>query len=501
MDEQGDVKSKMQRVVVNAAGMEKRIALLNNEKLVECAFYRPTKKPLTGSIYKGKIQKVLPGMQAVFVDIGTDKNGFLHKDDLPAFQKLSHNEKKSISISSLIKEGESILVQVAKEETGDKGAKLTALLSFTGHLLVYFPFTPHIGISKKINESKRGALQSWGHSVLNNGDGLIIRTGCEEFPEKAMCLELDSLKRQFNETIKEAALKKAPSLITQSPFFYSLLERWLNPNVQEIIVDDFDTFNQLKEYAASFQNPYPVKLYHEKEPLFRRYGIDIDIEKAISPLVWLKNGSSLYFNVTEALTAIDVNTGKFTGKKDRSKTVVDTNLLAAKEIMKQLRLRNIAGMVVIDFITMQAKEDKEQILSVLREEIKKDSSTIVIYGFTKMGLFEMTRKKERPSLLETLAEKSNDEWIGGYRLRSETLYFELERSIKEYTFEDIEALWIEVPPHFADWLEKNNDKLTCLEKSCGYKLFISRGDSNRKLHVRHTGTAADITNRMLKDSD
>lgn len=490
----------MQRVVINAAGMEKRTALLDHDKLIECAIHRPTEKPLTGTIYKGKVQKVLPGMQAVFVDIGTNKNGFLHKDDLPSYQQLSSEDKKKATISNLIREGESILVQVSKEETGEKGAKLTALISFTGHLLVYFPFTPHVGISKKINESKRNALQAWGSSVLSDAEGLIIRTECEDFPEQEMNHELESLRRQLKEAEKKSGGKKAPALIVQPPFFYPILERWLNTKVEEIVVDDYDTYNHVKEYAASYRNPYAVKLYNEKEPLFRKFGIEIDIEKTLSPLVWLKNGSSLYFNVTEALTAIDVNTGKFTGKKDRSKTIVETNLIAAKEIMKQLRLRNIAGMIVIDFITMQSNEDKEQIMQAMREEVRNDSSTMVLHGFTRMGLFEMTRKKERPSLLETLAEKQSH-LMDGYILRAETLYYKMERLVQEYAFEDAEAIWMEVPHHFSEWLKKNPDKLKAIEEQTELFLFISAGVSNREIIVRQSGKEYEVKSRMLKDSD
>ncbi|MBN3556305.1 Rne/Rng family ribonuclease [Fictibacillus nanhaiensis] len=490
----------MQRVVINAIGMEKRTALLENEKLIECAVHRPTKSPLTGNIYKGKVQKVLPGMQAVFVDIGTSKNGFLHKDDLPAYQQLSGEEQKKVSISNLIKEGESILVQVVKEETGDKGVKLTALISFTGHLLVYFPFTPHIGISKKIKESQRTRLQDWGDSIMGDNEGLIIRTGCEEFPEVEMNQELENLRRQLDEVLKSFDAKKAPALLVQPYFFYPLLERWLNHDVEEIIVDDYETYHQVKEYAASFQNPFKVKLYNEKEPLFSKLGIETDIEKTLSPLVWLKNGSSLYFNVTEALTVIDVNTGKFTGKKDRSKTVVETNKIAAKEIMKQLRLRNIAGMIVIDFITMQSNEDKEQINKVLREALKNDPTTMILHGFTKMGLFEMTRKKERPPLLETLATKYDRHMMDGYILRPETFYYRMERILKEYTYEDDEAIWIEVPGHYSDWLKKNPDKLKFLENQHGISVIVSPSSFNREMTVRQAGKIDEIRSRMLKDS-
>ncbi|WP_144698808.1 Rne/Rng family ribonuclease [Fictibacillus phosphorivorans] len=490
----------MQRVLINAVGMEKRTALIENEKLIECAVHRPTKSPLTGNIYKGKVQKVLPGMQAVFVDIGTSKNGFLHKDDLPIYQQLSGEEQKKVSISSLIKEGESILVQVVKEETGDKGAKLTALISFTGHLLVYFPFTPNVGISKKIKESQRAKLQDWGNSVTSDQEGLIIRTGCEDFPEREMNQELKRLRRQLNEVQKYSDGKKAPALIVQPHFFYPLLERWLNHHVEEIIVDDYETYQHVKEYAASYQKPYSVKLYNEKEPLFRKFGIDTDIEKTLSPLVWLKNGSSLYFNVTEALTAIDVNTGKFTGKKDRSKTVVEANKIAAKEIMKQLRLRNIAGMIVIDFITMQSNEDKEQINKVMRDALKNDSTTMILHGFTKMGLFEMTRKKERPSLLETLATRFDRHMMDGYILRPETFYYEMDRIMKEYTYEDDEALWMEVPQHFSEWLKKNPDKLKQLEKQHDIKVIVTIGSSNREMAVRQSGKIDEIRSRMLKDS-
>lgn len=491
----------MQQVVINAAGMEKRTALLHNGKLVECAYQRPSERPSTGSIYKGRVQKVLPGMQAVFVDIGTDKNGFLHKDDLPAFQMMSKEEQKQTSISNLIKEGESILVQIAKEETGDKGAKLTALLSFTGHLLVYFPFTPHIGVSKKIKESSRDALMKWGSEQVADQEGLIIRTGCEDFPENEMVHELKGLKKQFSEVKKLAADKKASALVIRPPFYQTYLERWLNPIVEEIIVDDHDTYLQIKEYVSTYRTPYTVKLYNGKEPVFKKYGIDVEIQKSLSPHVWLKNGSSLYLNVTEALTVIDVNTGKFTGKKDRTKTVVETNILAAKEIMKQLRLRNLAGMIVIDFITMEANAEKEKITFALKEEIKKDASTIILHGFTRMGLYELTRKKERPSLLETLAVKPQGDVMDGHRIRSETLYYELERTAMEYVYHDDEALWIEGPRYFVDWLQKNPDKLNQIEKKYGVALLVTPGSSHRDLTIRQTGSKTELMERMLKESD
>jgi ribonuclease G len=501
IQEQGDVKLKMQQVIINAAGMEKRTALLHNGKLVECAYHRPSERPSTGNIYKGRVQKVLPGMQAVFVDIGTAKNGFLHKDDLPSFQLLSAEEKKQTSISSLIREGESILVQVSKEESGDKGAKLTALLSFTGHLLVYFPYTPHIGVSKKIRETQRNTLITWGSKQIEANEGMVIRTGCESFPEKEMMRELDQLRKRFIETEKIAASKKAPSLIIQPAFFYPYLERWLNTSVEEIVVDDFDTYIQIKNYVSTYSSPYSVQLYSGKEPLYKKYGIDIEIQKSLAPIVRLKNGSFLYFNVTEALSAIDVNTGKFTGKKDRSKTVVETNLLAAKEVMRQLRLRNIAGMIVVDFITMQSNEEKEKIISAIKEELKRDSSTVVLYGFTKMGLFEMTRKKERPSMLETLAVKPKGDLMDGHQLRSETFYYELERLLQEYSYQDEEALWLETPAYFANWLQKNSEKLSQLEKKYKIAVYVTAGSSNREMKLRQTGKDEEIKARMLKDSD
>ncbi|MCM3717005.1 Rne/Rng family ribonuclease [Fictibacillus phosphorivorans] len=486
----------MQQVVINAAGLEKRTALLQNEKLVECAYQRPDEKPSTGSIYKGKVQKVLPGMQAVFVDIGTMKNGFLHRDDLPAFQMLSKEEKKKISISSLIKEGESVLVQIAKEETGDKGAKLTALLSFTGHLLVYFPYTPHIGVSKKIKESDRDVLLKWGAVQTDETEGMIIRTGCEKFPEKEMKNELKNLRKQFSETVIMAEGIKAPSLIIRPPFYYLLLEKWLSSNVEEIVVDDLDTYSRIKEYVSTYRTPFQVKLYTEKEPIFKKYGIDVELEKSLLPHVWLKNGASLYFNVTEALTVIDVNTGKFTGKKDRSKTMAETNVLAAKEIMKQLRLRNLAGMIVIDFITMQSQSDKDLILSVLKEESKRDSTTINLYGFTKMGLFELTRKKERPSLLETLTDKPRNDIMNNHQLRPETFYYELERIAMEYVYHDDEAIWLEVPPYFAEWLKNHSDKLSYIEKKYGRLFVVTPGPKNRELIVRQTGALSDLKKRF-----
>ncbi|MDR7073653.1 Rne/Rng family ribonuclease [Fictibacillus barbaricus] len=490
----------MQQVVINASGIEKRTALLKDGKLIECAYQRPDEKPSAGSIYKGRVQKVLPGMQAVFVDIGTDKNGFLHKDDLPGFQPLSDEEKKQISISNLVKEGESILVQIVKEETGEKGAKLTALLSFTGHLLVYFPFTPHIGVSKKIKESARESLNKWGKENTSGQEGLIIRTGCEDFPEIEMEKELNALRKQLSNVQKKADEKKAPSLLIRPAFYQTYLEKWLNQHVEEIIVDDHEIYHQIKEYVSVLNKPYSVKLYKERDPIFNKFGIDTEIRKSLSPHVWLKNGSSLYINVTEALTVIDVNTGKFTGKKDRAKTIVETNLLAAEEIMKQLRLRNLAGMIVIDFITMSSNNDKQMIMSALQKEMRNDAATMMLHGFTKMGLFEMTRKKERPTLLETLTVKPHGDVMDGHRIRSETHFYELERLAIEHMYHDDEAFWIEGPAYFYDWINKHQDKLTEIEEKYGKKLFVSKGDSNREITLRKTGTIDEIKARICKDT-
>lgn len=396
----------------------------------------------------------------------------------------------------MIKEGESVLVQIAKEESGDKGAKLTALLSFTGHLLVYFPYTPHVGVSKKIKETERETLLNWGSEQVNETEGMVIRTGCETFPEKEMNMELKDLKKQFSEAVNMAEGIKAPNLIIRPPFYYTFLERWLNSNVEEIVVDDHDTYSRIKEYAATYRTPFQVKLYTGKEPIFKKYGIDVEIQKSLLPHIWLKNGASLYFNVTEALTVIDVNTGKFTGKKDRSKTVTETNVLAGKEIMKQLRLRNLAGMIVIDFITMQSNSDKDMIFTLLKEEIKKDSSTINLYGFTKMGLFELTRKKERPSLLETLTERPRGDIMDSHQLRPETFYYELERIAMEYEYQDNEAIWLEVPSYFAEWLKNHPDKLSYIEKRYGSLLFVTPGPINREIIVRQTGAVNDIKKRF-----
>ncbi|WNB93272.1 Rne/Rng family ribonuclease [Bacillus sp. NEB1478] len=490
----------MQQVVINAAGMEKRTALLKDGKLIECAYQRPDEKPSAGSIYKGRVQKVLPGMQAVFVDIGTDKNGFLHKDDLPGYYQLSDKEKKQISISNLVKEGESILVQIVKEESGEKGAKLTALLSFTAHLLVYFPYTPHVGVSKKIKESARETLNKWGAQYTADQEGLIIRTGCEDFPEEEMLKELNGLRKQFLDVLKKSEEKKAPYLLIRPAFYQTYLEKWLNQHVEEIIVDDHETYSQIKEYISAFSKSYSVTLYNEREPIFSKFGIDAEIRKSLSPHVWLKNGSSLYINVTEALTVIDVNTGKFIGKKDRAKTVVETNLLAAEEITKQLRLRNLAGMIVIDFITMSSDKDKQMVMSAIQKEIRNDSATIIIHGFTKMGLFEMTRKKERPTLLETLTVKPSGDVMDGHRIRPETHYFELERIAIEHMYHDDEAFWIEGPYYFFDWIQNNPEKLSEIEEKYSKKFFVSKGDSKREINLRKTGTIEEIKARILKDT-
>ena len=377
-------------------------------ELQEVFVERSVARGLVGNVYLGRVVRVLPGMQSAFVDIGLERTGFLHVADL--FEAhLEDGETKPIE--NVLHEGQALMVQVAKDPIGTKGARLTTTISLAGRKLVYLPRDPHIGVSQRIeDEAMREHLKELLTSIRPETEkgGYIIRTSAEEgATAEEFEQDMAYLSRLWKEIRASRETKPAPSLLYQD---LSLAQRVLRDMVHQtteaIEIDDEKSYAELVEFAERFVPDVRghLMLYKGERPLFELHGIEEEIARALERRVDLKSGGYLVFDQTEAMTTIDVNTGRFVGKRDFSDTVFKTNLEAAQVIARQLRLRNLGGIIIIDFIDMACDEHREAVLAELRRSIASDRTRMTVSDFTELGLVEMTRKRTRESLAHVLCE-------------------------------------------------------------------------------------------------
>ena len=398
----------MDTILMNMAPGESRIAVVVDGEVQDVLVERVVARGLVGNVYLGKVVRVLPGMQSAFVDIGLERTGFLHVADL--FE--AHSEDgETKPIERVLHEGQALMVQVAKDPIGTKGARLTTTISLAGRKLVYLPRDPHIGVSQRIeDEAMREHLKELLTSVRPETEkgGYIIRTSAEEgATAEEFEQDMAYLGRLWKEIRASRETKPAPSLLYQD---LSLAQRVLRDMVHQtteaIEIDDERSYAELVEFAERFVPDVRghLKLYRGERPLFELHGIEEEIARALERRVDLKSGGYLVFDQTEAMTTIDVNTGRFVGKRDFSDTVFKTNLEAAQVIARQLRLRNLGGIIIIDFIDMACDEHREAVLAELRRSIASDRTRMTVSDFTELGLVEMTRKRTRESLAHVLCE-------------------------------------------------------------------------------------------------
>lgn len=398
----------MENIFINVTPREVRVAVVDENVLQDLFVERTCARGLVGNVYWGRVVRVLPGMQSAFVDIGLERTGFLHVADL--FE--AHGENGEVKpIERLLHEGQALMVQVAKDPIGTKGARLTTTISLAGRKLVYLPRDPHIGVSQRIeDEAMRENLRTLLQSVRPETEkgGYIIRTSAEEGATAEEFLDdMAYLSRLWEQIRESAATKPAPTLLYQD---LSLAQRVLRDMVHQtteaIEIDHEETFHALVEFADRFVPDVldHLKLYQGDRPLFELNGMEDEIARALERRVDLKSGGYLVFDQTEAMTTIDVNTGRYVGKRNFSDTVFKTNLEAAQVIARQLRLRNLGGIIIIDFIDMSCDEHREAVLAELRRSIASDRTRTTVSDFTELGLVEMTRKRTRESLAHVLCE-------------------------------------------------------------------------------------------------
>jgi ribonuclease G len=395
-------------ILVNVTPQETRVAVLSSGQVQELVVERAASRGLVGNIYMGRVARVLPGMQSAFIDAGLERAAFLHVADIRGERK--SNGDAARPIEKILAEGQPLLVQVLKDPIGTKGARLTTQISIAGRLLVHLPQDPHIGISQRIeDEAGRALLREKLKELLpaDEKGGFILRTLAEGASEQDLGADVAYLRALWSDVQARAAGAQPPRLVYQD---LSLAQRVLRDMVSAdtavVKVDSRENYRNLVEFAGAYMPQLRGRLEHYtgERPLFELYNVEQEIEKALARRVDLKSGGTLIIDQTEAMTTIDVNTGGFVGQRNFDDTVFKTNLEAAQAIARQLRLRNLGGIVVVDFIDMESMDHRAAVLEQFRRALARDRTRMTVSGFTALGLVEMTRKRTRESLSHVLCE-------------------------------------------------------------------------------------------------
>lgn len=476
-------------IVVNAGFGETRAAIREDRRLVELFLERESHQLVVGNIYKGRVENVLPGMQAAFVNIGLERNAFLYVDD--ALESRNGTEgsvgRASVkSIKDVLKEGDEIVVQVAKGPIGTKGARIVTHLSIPGRYLVLMPTEDHVAISRRItDEAERERLKAIAQKVCPKGTGLIIRTLAQGKDEHELAQDCRFLLGVWRKIQRRAASNAAPALLYKDfDLVYRLVRDELSPDVTKFVVDDDAAYRTVLDLLDSLSPAMKSKVYKYSgaKPIFEFYGVEEQIQRSLQRKVWLDSGGYIVIDHTEALTSIDVNTGRFTGTTDLADTVLKTNLEAAREIAHQLRLRDIGGIIVIDFIDMDSDTHRRRVLEAFEDALGKDKTRSHILGFTNLGLLEMTRKKVAENIGARLQRTCPYCDGSGRVLSEETIAHRVQRDVvtRARTVDDEAMLIICHPAVAALLIGPNGSALHRLEQQTRKSLYVKGADV---LHV------------------
>ena len=434
-----------QELLINITPMETRVALVENGVPQDIFVERNNKRGLVGNIYKGKVVRVLPGMQAAFVDIGEARTGFLHIDDLlPRKTKLNASDSGEADIRKLLHDGQQIAVQVIKDPVGSKGARLSAQLSVASHYLVYMVEGKHLGVSQRIeSEDERERLKLMLGTIVDEvtaeegakntlAGGYILRTAADGAEEAELRNTVRFLRRLWQDILERKVSAKAPCCLYEDlPLYKRVLRDMVGTQVEKIRVDSREVFEKLTHFGNKF-NPDMLRLlehYPGERPLFYMYAIEDEITKALQRKVMLKSGGHIVFDQTEAMSTIDVNTGAFVGHRNLEETIFKTNLEAAVVIARQMRIRNLGGIIIIDFIDMHSVEHRRQVLRALEKALARDPVRTTISGVTELGLVQTTRKRTSQSLGQILCEECPTCFGRGYVKSAESMSYEILRDI------------------------------------------------------------------------
>ncbi|MBB5322116.1 ribonuclease G [Marinobacter oulmenensis] len=430
-----------EEILINVTPVETRVALVENGMLQEAYIERTSRKGIVGNIYKGKVVRVLPGMEAAFVDIGLERAAFIHASDVVCSQtgpdEASDVPKTVPDIRTLLREGQSLVVQVTKDPIGTKGARLTTQLSIPSRYLVFMPGVSHIGISQRIeDDTERSRLKALiEQAAVEKEDidgGFIIRTAAEGASTEEMVADMVYLHRVSQSINERITRVKAPCAVYQDlPLFIRTIRDLIRPQTEKVRIDSRESHQRVMEFVDEFVTEFSdkVEYYPGERPIFDLYSVEDEIQKALSRKVQLKSGGYVIIDQTEAMTTIDINTGAFVGHRNLEETIFKTNLEAARAISRQLRLRNLGGIIIIDFIDMEDTEHQRQVHRMLEKMLERDHAKTKITGVSELGLVEMTRKRTTESLGQVLCESCPVCDGRGFLKTAETVCYEIFREI------------------------------------------------------------------------
>src|SRR5882762_7792080 len=490
-------------MIVSSNGHETMVAILEDDLVAEIFVERERHRGVVGNVYKGRVSKVLPGMQSSFIDVGLERDGFLYVadviDTLDEFDKLAGDDEEEgggnkgrgndrdrpqPKIEELLKEGQEIIVQVVKEPLGTKGARLTSHVTMPGRFLVFMPTVDHIGVSRKIESREersrlRGIVREFRESHGFTG-GVIIRTAAAGRPKEDIVSDLEAFHAIWTDIGQKMESSRAPAAVfREQSLVAKLLRDLLTEEFQAIRIDNAQEYERVVDLVKVMLPTLvsKVKLYDKPFPIFEEYGVQAEIDKALKSKVWLKSGGSIVINQTEALVAIDVNTGRFVGKKTSGRledTIVKTNLEAVKEIVRQVRLRDLGGIIVLDLIDMEDKKNRQKVLQAVELELKKDRSPSKALQVSDFGLVIITRKRVKQSLERVLTEPCPYCSGTGVIKSSSTICYEILSEIKKVGPElNGHRLLLRVNPDIARALkEEENAVLKDLKQSIGKEVTI-----------------------------
>jgi ribonuclease G len=474
-------ESPREEILINVTPSEVRAALLENGILQEVHIERAALRGVISNIYKGRVSRVLPGMQAAFIDIGLQRTAFLHVSDMVRAPNGDDGNGELPNIRDLVKEGEEILVQVVKEPLGNKGARLSTFMTLPSRHLVLLPAGDSVGVSARIeDEDERERLRSLVSELLGETDaqvGAIVRTVAEGADVDELRADLNFLLKLWHVVQERCSKSKVKTLVHEDLSLpLRVLRDLVTSDVDHILVDSRSDFEAMQEFAETFLPPVApmLELYQRRRPIFDLHGIEEDIRKALDRSIPLKSGGYIIFDQTEAMTTIDVNTGGYVGHRNLEETIYRTNLEAAVAIARQLRLRNLGGIIIIDFIDMDEEEHRDAVLQLLEQSMANDHARHHITPMSPLGLVEMTRKRTRESLQHILCEDCPSCGGNGFVLSAETVCFEVFREIirQSRQFEFSEALVLAHQDVIELLLDEQAPALAMLEEQTGKSIRL-----------------------------
>jgi ribonuclease G len=482
-----------EEILINVTPVETRVALVENGMLQEVYIERSSNRGIVGNIYKGRVARVLPGMEAAFVDIGLERAAFIHVSDIVSSPDSDKPMPEHADIALLLREGQTLIVQVIKDPIGTKGARLTTQLSIASRYLVYMPGLSHIGISQRIEddlerERLKQLIMSCQSQIGPDGKqteseqetqalsaGFIARTAAEGAGEEEFKADVRFLLRLWKKLQQRIKDYPAPSVIYQDlPLFTRAIRDLVKPQTEKIRIDSNESYTIVKEFAENFLIDVSDRLeyYPGERPIFDLYNVDDEIQKALGRKVQLKSGGYLIIDQTEAMTTIDVNTGGFVGHRNLEETIFKTNLEAARTIGRQLRLRNLGGIIILDFIDMEDDEHKRQVLRMLEKMLERDHARTTVSCVSELGLVEMTRKRTTESLGQTLCEPCHACDGTGLVKTAETVCYEIMREILRVNRAyDAQAFLVMASQNVIDrLLDEESDNVADLESFIGKQI-------------------------------